>query len=390
MCLALPDAAGMLFSSMIEGFATAEGTARFRDRFPALDPAGHFRHAEHVPGVCDLCISSVGLGTYLGEPDEPTDCRYEQAVQSAVSSGINLFDTAINYRHQRSERNIGMALHELIASGQFRRDEIVVCTKAGYLAFDGAVPADAEQYFVRRYVESGIVEAREVVGGMHCMAPAYLEEQIERSLRNLRLETIDVFYLHNPESQLCEVPVEEFHARLRSAFELLERLVAGQKIRHYGIASWNAFRVPQGERAFIGIAACEALAREVGGTAHHFRFLQLPFNLAMTEAHAAAFQPCGHHMLSALETARRNGLAVVASASLYQGKLTRNLPAKIGEKIGIGTDAQRALQFTRSAPGILAALAGMANPCHVFENIQIAQAPPMPTEPWLELFKGCK
>jgi aryl-alcohol dehydrogenase-like predicted oxidoreductase len=281
-------------------------------------------------------------------------------------------------------------LRDLIASGVLRRDEIVVCTKAGYLAFDGAVPADAEQYFVRQYVESGIVEAREVVGGMHCMAPAFLEEQIERSLRNLGLETIDVFYLHNPESQLCEVPVDGVHARLRSAFELLERMVGGKKIRYYGIASWNAFRVPQGERAFLGIAACEALAREAGGAAHHFRFLQLPFNLAMTEAHAAAFQPCGHHMLSALETAGRNGLAVIASASLYQGKLTSNLPCKVGDKLGIGTDAQRALQFTRSAPGILAALAGMANARHVFENIQTAQSQPMPAEQWRELFKGCK
>ena len=41
---------------------------------------------------------------------------------------------------------------------------------------------------------------------MHCMSPAYLENQIERSRRNLGMETIDLFYVHNPESQLATFP----------------------------------------------------------------------------------------------------------------------------------------------------------------------------------------
>jgi len=376
----------MLVAIMIEGFATCEGSARFRSRFPGLDRAGHFRQ---LPAEPQLSISSIGLGTYLGEPDDAMDSNYQTAIWVALQNGINLLDTAINYRHQRSERNIGTALRGLIAAGLVQRDEAVVCTKAGYLAFDGAVPPEAGEYFTREYIDPGIVQRAELVG-MHCIAPDYLEDQIERSRRNLRLQTIDVFYLHNPESQLCEVPLDELYARLGAAFQRLERLVSEQRIRFYGIASWNAFRVPQGERAFVSIAECVRLAREAGGAAHHFRFLQLPFNLAMAEAHAAAFQPFEHRMLPALDVARRHGLAVVGSASLCQGKLVQHLPCQLAEKLGLESDAQRAIQFARSAPGMLAALVGMSKPTHVRENIRTASQPPMPDHEWLKLFNGCK
>src|SRR5512143_1646494 len=121
---------------MIPGFATAEGTARYRQRFPQLAAAGHFRQQQHVPEAGELWLPSLGLGTYLGEPDEAADQRYVVAISEALRSGINLLDTAINYRHQRSERTIRAALSKLMDAG-VRRDEIVVCTKAGYLSFDG-------------------------------------------------------------------------------------------------------------------------------------------------------------------------------------------------------------------------------------------------------------
>ena len=200
---------------MIEGFATPEGTHRYSERFPALLQARHFRSAK-VKGLENLEFSSIGLGTYLGEPDDASDQLYIQAIETAVRVGINVFDTAINYRHQRSERNVGAALQQSIQSGGVRRDEIVVCSKAGYLSLDGTVPADPRAYFLREYVESGILKPGEIAGGMHCMAPKYLENQLDRSRQNLGLATIDVYYVHNPESQLGEVKHEEFLGRLRS------------------------------------------------------------------------------------------------------------------------------------------------------------------------------
>jgi aryl-alcohol dehydrogenase-like predicted oxidoreductase len=370
---------------MIDGHATPQGTARIRERFPAVDPA-YFRRPEHVPGAEELWFSSLGLGTYLGEPDEAGDQSYVEAISTALRHGINVVDTAINYRHQRSERNIGTALRRLIDDGDVQREEVVVCSKAGYLSFDGAVPPDPKEYFVREYVDKGVLKPSEVAGGMHCMAPQYLNDQIDRSRQNLGLSTIDVYYVHNPESQLGDVSPEEFRTRLRAAFGQMEKAVKDGRIRFYGVASWNAFRVAPGEQGYMNLQECVAAAEDAGGDKHHFRFVQMPFNLAMPEAYAVKNQLCGKEAMSTLECARRAGIAVVASASLYQAQLTRNLPAALVEKIGMKSDAERALQFARSAPGILTSLVGMGKPSHVLENVAMAEVAPMGKEQWEGLF----
>src|SRR6266498_305320 len=109
--------------------ATPEGTTRYRERFKDNAAPGHFRQ-QH-----DLWLSSIGIGTYLGNADEQTDARYTAAVTRAVELGANVLDTAANYRFQRSERAIGNALRDLTEANGFMRDEIIICTKGGYLPF---------------------------------------------------------------------------------------------------------------------------------------------------------------------------------------------------------------------------------------------------------------
>ena len=382
-----------MLARMISGYATAARTEKFRDRFPKLRDAGHFRRPLQVRGATELWFSSLGMGTYLGEPDEASDQLYSQAAETALRSGINVLDTAINYRHQRSERNLGVAIRTLIERGELQREEFVVCSKAGYLSFDGSVPSDPIEYFNHEYLERGVFKREDLAGHMHCMAPGYLEDQLERSRKNLGLETIDVYYLHNPEAQLADLDQEQFAGRLKGAFAVLEKAVAAGKIRFYGIASWNSFRVPEGAQPFISLERCTKIAHDVAGDGHHFRFVQLPFNLAMPEAFAAAEQPCtiercGREMTTLLEAAEHHGVAVVGSASLYQGQLTRNLPPHLAEKIGLQSDAARALQFARSAPGMLTALVGMGKPAHVVENVKVLAEPPMTAEKFKMLFEG--
>src|SRR3989442_13118189 len=122
----------------------------------------------------------------------------------------------------------------------------MVATKGGYIPFDGAVPRDARAWFTQTYLDTGIVRPGQVVGGSHCMTPRYLADQIERSRVNLGLETIDIYYVHNPESELEEVDRSEFLARLRAAFEALEQAVRDGKIRCYGTATWNGYREDPG------------------------------------------------------------------------------------------------------------------------------------------------
>jgi aryl-alcohol dehydrogenase-like predicted oxidoreductase len=372
---------------MIPGRANADGTAGYCERFPQLRDAGHFRRPEQATGPAELWMSSIGLGTYLGEPDDDTDCEYTAAIAAALRAGINVLDTAINYRHQRSERNIGAALKQAVDSGEVKRSEVVVCTKAGYLTLDGDMPADPRAYFAEEYVKPGIIDPAQLAGGMHCMTPKYLENQIERSRRNLGLETIDVFYVHNPESQLADVPREVFHTRLRDAFAMLEKQVKAGSIAYYGIATWSAFRLAEGARDYVGLAEVEALAREAGGDRHHFRFVQLPFNLAMPEAFGLANQQVEKQRMSLLGAAAELGIAVVGSATLYQGRLTQGVAEFVRGILGLPGDAGNAIQFSRSAPGLITALVGMAQREHVAENVKVGLVRPTTKEEWGRLFR---
>ncbi|MGH9503759.1 MAG: aldo/keto reductase [Terriglobales bacterium] len=375
---------------MLPGHATAAGTARYRDRFPNLRDAGHFRQTEHVPGVSQLWLSSIGLGTYLGEPSDAADRSYIAAIETGLMSGINVLDTAINYRHQRSERNIGTALKQLIGSGELHRDEVLVCTKAGYLSFDGDPPPDPRAYFRREYIETGVLDPRDLAGGMHCMSPAYLENQIERSRRNLGLETIDLFYIHNPESQLPDVTREVFRQRLKDSFATLENLVKAGKLQSYGVATWSAFRVADSSRDHMDLFELEKIAHEVGGEHHRFRFVQLPFNLAMPEAYGLINQRAGKEKMSLLSAATRLGIAVMGSATLYQARLTQGLPDFVGSVLGMKTDADNAIQFSRSAPGLATSLIGMGRTEHVASNLKPALTNPAPPQEWKKLFTRTK
>jgi aryl-alcohol dehydrogenase-like predicted oxidoreductase len=373
-------------SAMIPGRATSEGTAHYRDRFPDLREAGHFRRPEHVPGACQLWLSSIGMGTYLGDPNDFADLQYIESAAAALRCGINLLDTAINYRHQRSERNLGAAVRQLIDAGELQRNEVLICTKAGYLSFDGDAPADARAYFRREYVEPGILDPQQIAGGMHCMSPAYLENQIERSRRNLGLETIDVFYIHNPESQLAEVSRQTFAQRLKDAFVLLEKQVKAGKLQYYGLATWSAFRVAEGSRDYVDLHEVVKLAHEAGGEHHHLRFVQLPFSLAMPEAYGLANQTTGKDRCSLLNAALQLGIAVVGSATLCQGRLAHDLPEAVGRILGMKSSAENAIQFSRSAPGLATALVGMKRKEHVAANLKPALVPVTPPEEWNKLF----
>ena len=372
---------------MLDGYATPEGTARYRDRFPELSQAGHFRCQLNVPGAGDLWISSIGLGTYLGEPTAEADLAYARAARLALASGVNLLDAAINYRHQRSERNIRAALREMVSAGELQRDEVIVCTKAGYLTVDGEVPPNPGAYFRAEYIDKGILNPADLAGGMHCMSPSYLSDQLERSRRNLGLATIDVFYVHNPETQLGEVPRERFCQRLREAFAMLEDTVKAGKIRYYGVATWNGFRVPPAARDAMSLAETAEIAKQAGGEQHHFRFVQLPFNLGMPEAFAYRNQTWRKESISLLEAAARAGVMVLGSATLSQGQLTRNLPEFIEQRLEAGSDGANAIQFARSTPGLAVALVGMGRPEHVRENLKVAALPTTPREQWSKLFE---
>ena len=367
---------------MIEGGATDEGTRRYAKRCAPGVPAEHF----HLCSPLGL-LSSIGIGTYLGNEDAATDALYRRAVGRALERGLNVVDTAVNYRGQRSERAVGAALADLIGRGGLARDEVVVATKGGYLTGDAESSVEPLAYFTETYLRPGILRPEDVVGGVHCMTPRYLHDQIERSRTNLGLATLDIYYLHNPETQLQEVDRPTFLRRLRAAFTALEQAARDGRITCYGTATWNGYRQPPGTADYLSLQEVVQAAGDVAGPEHRFKVIQLPYNLAMPEAFTRANQQVGADTVPALHAAQRLGLHVMASASVYQGQLTRNLPPVVAEYLpGLTTDAQRALQFVRSTPGIGTALIGMKSVAHVEENARVAETPPMAWEQFERLF----
>jgi len=367
--------------------ATAEGTRRYAAKLAATAAPGHFREPANcaAPGDPAPLLSSIGIGTYLGMPDDATDHAYTAAITAAVEGGINVIDSAINYRYQRSERSIGAALRELARRG-FARDEIFLCTKGGYLTPDADVPGDAHAYFEREYLRPGILRAEDVAAGCHAMSPSFLSNQLDRSLGNLGVDCVDLYYLHNPETQLAEVPRDEFLRRLREAFTFLESAVAAGKIRFYGLATWNGFRQPPDAQDYLSLCEVEQAARDIAGGAHHFRFVQLPFNLAMTEALTRANQPVHGPAEPLVQAAEALGITLIASASLLQAKMTKGLPTFIAEAFGLKTDAERAIQFVRSSPAITTALVGMSRVEHVQANLRLVREPVATAEQYSRLF----
>ena len=366
----------------LAGSATKQATERYRKRFEGRVPPEHFRSSQ------GLWLSSIGIGTYLGNHDAETDKLYHNAIVHAVESGCNVIDSAINYRCQRSEQSIGTALKEL-TSRVFSRDEIVVATKGGFIPYNAVPPKDMRSYFEATFARPGIAQAADVIAGCHCMTPTYLLNQLDCSLRNLDLECIDIYYIHNPEIQLGKVPRKEFNDRLVRAFEALERAVEAGKIRLYGAATWNGYRNEPTAKDYLSLGDTVELASKAGGKNHHFRVIQLPLNLGMTEALGLANQQLGEQQLTTLEAAQALGIAVMCSASVLQGQLTRNLPSIINETFqSLETDGQRALQFVRSTPGVTTALVGMKQLSHVEENLKIAQVAPAPWEQYSKLFEN--
>ena len=360
--------------------ATAEGTRRYAEKFRAQAADGHFRQAQ------GLTLSSLGIGTYLGQPNDTTDSGYTASIAAAVQGGINVIDSAINYRMQRSERSAGAAL-KVLANKGFSRDEIVLCTKGGYLTPDGTMPEDPNRYFFEEYIQRGVFTAKEIASGSHCMTSRFLENQLGRSLKNLGVNTIDVYYLHNPETQLSEVPKEDFLKRIRSAFEFLEFAAADGRIQFYGVATWNGFRQDASAKDSLQLAELVALAKEIAGEKHHFRFVQLPYNLAMTEALTLGNQKVAANSKTMMEAGGELGITLVASAALYQGQVAQNLPAFVAEALGLDNDAERALQFARSSPGITTALVGMSRVAHVEANSQLVAAAPAGIAEFSKLFE---
>src|SRR5260370_40270157 len=165
---------------------------------------------------------------------------------------------------------------------------------------------------------------------------------------------------------------------MRGVFEALEEAADEGKIRIYGAATWDGFRVSTARQDHLELAELVEIAHELAGDTHHFRAVQLPFNLAMTEALTDPTQTVAGQVMPFLQAAQALNVQVVTSAALLQTGLLGRLPASLASALApLCTDAQRCLQFARSAPGVTAALVGMKRRPHVLEHLEVLRVPPL-------------
>jgi aryl-alcohol dehydrogenase-like predicted oxidoreductase len=362
---------------MITGFATPEGTEKF------VKNSGV--HSLNFKKICGLELSNVGIGTYLGEPNEQTDELVKNSVKQSVLSGINVIDTAINYRAQKAERSVGKAISELITEGKISRNQIFISTKNGYVTNDADVKQEFWEYIKTEYTQKGILKEGDISSGYHCMTSRYLDDQLERSLKNLGLDCIDLIYLHNAvEGQIKDISKEKFLENLKLVFELYEQKRKEGKIRFYGMATWECFRVSSDSPQYLSLRDTIELAKTVGGENHGFRFIQLPFNMYYDQALLAKNQTLDDRPVSLLESAHKLNIGVFTSVPLMQGRLLA--PGAMPEFNDL-KPSHRALQFIRSAPGVLSPLVGQKSPAHVSENLEIMKIPPMSEDEFLALVR---
>ncbi len=318
-----------------------------------------------------LSVSALGAGTYLGAADHTVDHLYEETLLSAGLNGINFFDTAINYRCQRSERILGKVIRELGERG-VARDQIVIATKGGFLPSEGS-PDHFEDYVRTHYIDTGLIEEREIVAGCHCMSPPFLENQIETSLKNLSLDRIDLYYLHNPETQFAEIGEDRFYERLLQAFLLFERKIQENKIARYGLATWNGFRQKAGQKGTLQLEKVLQCATEAGGPNHHFKAIQLPYNLIMTEAvkNPTQITPSGKKTIA--QAASNRGIALMVSAPLMQSQ-TAFLCKRVFEELPPApTPMIQCLEYVLSTPEVCTAFCGMKQMKHWEENRRVLE-----------------
>ncbi|MBI4411465.1 MAG: aldo/keto reductase [Deltaproteobacteria bacterium] len=349
--------------------ATPEGTQKFQKAHK------NGIHPDKWRMLKGWQVSSLGLGTYLGAYDDKTDQLLEETVGFALSRGCNFIDTAVNYRCQRSERVVGRVLKRLIESKVIQRNQVVVSTKGGFIPFDSNPVTNMEAYIRKKWFDRGIITPDDIVASCHCMHPAYLQEQIDLSLSNLGLDTIDIYYLHNPETQLPVTGEDVFYDRLTKAFSLFEENAAKGKIQCYGLATWTAFREPAAVAEHISLDRVVEAAKKAGGAGHHFQAIQLPYNMAMLEAVSISNQTLQGKSCPIFPAATAHKISVMTSAPLLQGQLL-NLPSSLTRQLPNHlTLAQKALQFVVSTPGVCAAMAGMKEKEHVEENLKVLARP---------------
>ncbi|MGE4383883.1 MAG: aldo/keto reductase [Arcobacter sp.] len=351
--------------------------ATFDDTYNFAKKFAHYKdfYVKHN----NLIFSKLGLGTFNKEPykEENYLFHYIEGVKEAIKSGINLIDTASNYRYGQSEKEIGIALQELFEEGFVKREELIICSKGGFIQLEYPFPQNPYAWIEENIINSSLAKLEDIELDQHCMTPDYLEWSCQKSLENLGVKTLDIYFLHNPEIQISKLGYKTWLKKVESAFKRFEKMVGKGMIKSYGVAVWNGF-IDKSTNEHINLEDLVEIAIKVGGENHNFKYIQTPFNMAKTSIYTMPTQTVKGEECTLLQAAHRLKIGVISSSSLLQMNLfKKSFNAQVGylldSKMVLENDIQLALQFVRSTPGLISSLFASKVPVHIKKNLEITK-----------------
>jgi len=259
-------------------------------------------------GNTGLRCSQVGFGSYRIHVSVND---HQVALEKTLLSGINLIDTSTNYSDGASEELVGKVVTNLISTKKLRRENVIIVSKLGYMQGTNFKESQKRKQQGKSWPD--LVEYGP--GIEHCIHPDFISDQLSQSLKRLKLKTIDVYLLHNPEYYLSwankvDIPLKEarseYYRRIEDAFGHLEKEVSKGRIAYYGISS-NTFPRHNEDVKFTSLETIWNIAERISPK-HHFRVVQMPMNLIEYQAATKINQPSMH---TVLEFAHEKGLAAL-------------------------------------------------------------------------------
>jgi aryl-alcohol dehydrogenase-like predicted oxidoreductase len=370
---------------LIPGHATHEGTQAYADKSRLAE--AHYSDF----GKEALKLSSIGLGTDFGEPTDAVDNGYREAVAHGLKHGLNVVEAGVSYRFGRSAEAAGAGIRDAVADG-VAREGLFVVAKGGFMAFPGGPPEDLGAWFKDNIVKKGLGTPDELAEGPHLLSAAYIAWQLEQSRQALGVETIDAFLIDQSEVHIPHMETkEDLNSRLQKVYAVLEMAIKAGKLRSYGLATWKSCRVPTNDEMFQSLTSQVATAEKAAGDpqAHHMRLVTMPYNVNMLEGFTRFNQATGQgNVASTVQAAYQLGLYFIGTHTLMGGQLLDEQPPILRQTMGdLRTNAQRAMQFSRSTPGVGTAMVAMADKAHVDEALELGKVDPLPRKTFLKMFE---
>lgn len=287
-------------------------------------------------------LPKYGIGTYKSAINQ------EQIIKYAISKNVKLIDTAPNYNDGQSQIFIGNILKSL----DKKTEKPIISSKAGFFAKSSKI-----------FTKQSLNENKFNIIGNHCMDVKFIDMQIQENLEQLHINSIDILFLHNPETQLKAISKKELLYKIRDVFEILEEYCSKKMIKSYGISTWDGFG--EMDNGKIILEEILDIAEHVNKN-HNFKYIQLPNSLVKYELLSELlFKSNGF-----LETANKNKIKVLSSSPLHHGQLPKIVQQEFANyfKSGI-TISQFCLLFVNSFIELDTILVGASSENQLNENL---------------------